>query len=80
MCQGCGCPSAGSELFSFRIDGIKGLECVQRIEKVLLALPGVCHVHIHAHDGLAKLEHNPSRTSVDDVVIALNAAGYSVIC
>jgi copper chaperone len=78
MCQACGCPAEGNEQIKIRVDGIKEAGCVGKIEKALMRLPGVYHVHIHAHDGVTTVDYNPGRTSVEDMGKALDVAGFKM--
>lgn len=79
MCQACGCPSDGNEQVRVRVDGIIGTTCVEKVEKALLRLPGVYHVHVHAHDGMTVVDYNPGRTSIADMDKALEVAGYKLV-
>lgn len=78
MCQTCGCPAEGNEQIKIHVEGIGSLAAVEQIERALLRLPGVLHVHIHAHDGLAIVDYNPGRTAVADMEKALAVAGYAM--
>jgi copper chaperone CopZ len=78
MCQACGCPAEGNEQVKLRVEGISCGACVAKVEKALMRLPGVYHVHIHAHDGMTTVDFNPGRTSVADMEKALDVAGYKM--
>lgn len=41
-------------------------------------MPGVLHIHIHAHDGQTIIDYNPALTSFDDIAQRLESAGYHV--
>lgn len=77
MCQTCGCPAAGQEQIKIQVEGVNGAEAMEKIERALLRLPGVFHVHIHA-DGVTTVDYNPGRTPVADMEKALSVAGYKM--
>lgn len=77
MCKTCCCGSeAGNEQISVIIKGIKTSGCVKIIKRSLLGLPGVLHVHVHAHDGQTKIAYNPVRTTIEDIANQLKSEGY----
>lgn len=77
MCKTCNCGSeTDSEQISVTIKGIKTSGCVKIIERSLLGLPGVLHVHVHAHDGKTKIAYNPVRTTIGDIANKLKSEGY----
>jgi copper chaperone CopZ len=49
---------------------------VSKIEKSLLALPGVTQAEVKFSSGRIEVEHDPAVTSVDELVAAVRAAGY----
>lgn len=79
MCIACQCGSqSGNERITIIIKGIKTSSCAKTIEKTLLGMPGVLHVHVHAHDGQTKIDYNPTRTTLEDIAQKLESAGYHV--
>lgn len=78
MCKACGCPSGANVQIKFFINGY-GNSNGKDIEKSLLGLPGVYHVHIHAHDGQTTIDYNPSRTALTEITNLLAAHGLSVV-
>jgi cation transport ATPase len=78
MCQACGCPAEGNEQVKIHVEGIADAACVEKIQTALLRLPGVYHVHVHAHDGMTAVDYNPGRTSIADMRKALDVAGYQM--
>jgi len=78
MCQACGCPSDKNEQVKICVEVINDAVCVEKIQKALLRLPGVFHVHVHAHDGMTAVDYNPGRTSIADMEKALEVAGYKM--
>lgn len=79
MCTACKCGSqSDNERITIIIKGINTSSSAKTIEKTLLGMPGVMHVHIHAHDGQTIIDYNPARTSLDDITQRLESAGYHV--
>lgn len=77
MCLACKCGSqSGNERITITINGIKTSSCAKTIEKTLLGMPGVLHVHVHAHDGQTKIDYNSTQTALEDVAHKLEFAGY----
>lgn len=77
MCKSCGCPAEGNAQKTLFVSGLTGQNCVATVEKVLLGLPGVYHVHIHAHDGETTVDYNPALTSFYEMTLALAALGFT---
>lgn len=50
--------------------------CVAKIEKALLALKGVQTASVFFNTGRIEVEHDPQVSSVDELLKAINAAGY----
>ena len=46
-----------------------GEESAAAVEQTLLGLPGVYHVHIHAHDGETTIDYNPEKTRMAGVYL-----------
>ena len=61
MCANCGCSNNGLNHLQFLVKGYTE-EKAQEAEKALLSLPGVYHVHIHAHDGETTIDYDPAKT------------------
>jgi copper chaperone CopZ len=61
-----------------RIPGIAGDHDVQAISAALDALPGVLLVTVSLIDRRVRVEHT-GRTSVEELIRALSAAGYSQV-
>jgi len=78
VCKACGCPSGANVQIKFFINGY-GNSNGKDIEKRLLALPGVYHVHIHAHDGQATIDYNPARTTLTEITNLLAAHNLRAI-
>ena len=50
--------------------------CVRHVDDALRGLDGVVAVDVKLRDGLALIEHDPGRASVDTMIAALDVAGY----
>ena len=59
-----------------RAEGFTCPSCVSKIEKTLKKLPGVSDATVHFTTSKIEVDHDSSRTSVDDVVAAVKKAGY----
>ena len=68
MCKECGCgESNGNTRLQFTVTGYTE-ESAKECEKVLLGLPGVLFVHIHAHDGETTVDYAPAKTKLTDIL------------
>ena len=61
MCAECGCMNSGLNHLQFTVTGYTE-ESAASAEKALLSLPGVYHVHVHAHDGETTIDYDPAKT------------------
>ena len=68
MCMECGCGEhSGSTHLEFTANGYSD-ESAKTVEKELLGLPGVLHVHIHAHNGETFIDYNPAKTRLTEIL------------
>jgi len=51
--------------------------CVSKIEKSLAGLAGVKSAEVHFNTGRIAVEHDPSKSSAQDLVKAVANAGYT---
>lgn len=65
MCKDCGCGTQGGSKIFFMIQDFAG-HSAKEVEKQLLGLPWVYHVHIHQHDGQASIDYNGTQMSEID--------------
>lgn len=73
MCKECGCGETnGNTRLQFTVKGYTE-ESAKEVEKVLLGLPGVLFVHIHAHDGETTVDYSPAKTKLMDILGVLQA-------
>lgn len=59
-----------------RAEGFTCPSCVGKVEKQVGRLPGVSAVKVHFASARIEVDHDPSITTVDDVVSAVARAGY----
>lgn len=79
MCKDCHCGSSGNhKQVTVQVEGIKALSDAQVIEKSLLELPGIFHVHIHTHDGQTKIDYHPTLVSDAEITKKIEVAGYKL--
>lgn len=79
MCKDCGCSSQGSNTrIKFFVKGYQQ-DSVAEIEKILLGLPGVYHVHIHVHDGETTIDYNPAKTPLLEIAAAFTKHGLQAV-
>ena len=78
MCKDCGCPAQRGSSAELYVQGYDNSN-VQDIERSLLGLPGVYHVHIHAHDGQTRIDYNPMVTPLTEITAILTSQGLQAI-
>ncbi|HOA86611.1 MAG: heavy-metal-associated domain-containing protein [Microbacteriaceae bacterium] len=60
-----------------RAEGFSCPSCVGKIEKQLGRLEGVENVTVHFASGRVEVDHDATRTSVDELIAAVAKAGYA---
>lgn len=78
MCKDCGCSAARNSQVRFYVHGYDGGNAGE-IERSLLGLPGVYHVHIHVHDGQTTIAYDPDVTPLATIAGALTNRGLRVV-
>lgn len=79
MCKDCGCSAAGkNSQVKLYVQGYDNSN-VKDIERSLLGLQGVYHVHIHAHDGQTTIDYNPVLTPLTEITAMLSRHGLQAI-
>lgn len=78
MCSTCGCGPRGGTRIKFFVEGYTA-ENAKAVEKDLLGLPGVMHVHIHAHDGETAIDYIPAKTPLSELTGALSKRGLTAV-
>ena len=74
MCKNCGCSSGRNAQIQLYVKGYDKNDA-KDVERSLLGLSGVYHVHIHAHDGQTTIDYNPSLTSLNDITSLMFESG-----
>ncbi|MDN6202237.1 MAG: cation transporter [Micrococcaceae bacterium] len=59
-----------------RAEGFSCPSCVSKIEKQVGKLTGVENVKVHFASARIEVDHDESKTSVDDIVAVIAKAGY----
>jgi len=59
-----------------RAEGFSCPSCVGKIEKQVGRLDGVDNVTVHFASGRIEIDHDEAKTSVDDLIAAVDKAGY----
>lgn len=59
-----------------RAEGFSCPSCVSKIEKQVGRLDGVGNVKVHFASGRVEVDHDEAKTSVDDLIAAVDKAGY----
>ncbi len=59
-----------------RAEGFSCPSCVAKIEKQVGRLDGVEDVQVRFASGRVEVDHDPEKTTVDDLVAAVAKAGY----
>ena len=59
-----------------RAEGFSCPSCVAKIEKQVGRLDGVEDVTVHFASGRVEVDHDETKTSVDDLIAAVQKAGY----
>ena len=54
----------------------EGFSCVTKIEKQVGKLDGVENVTVHFASGRVEIDHDETKSSVEDLIAAVDKAGY----
>lgn len=58
------------------VDGMTCSSCIRHVEAALRELDGIEKVDVKLKDGKVRIEHDPSRSTIDEMIQALGEAGY----
>jgi copper chaperone len=58
------------------VEGMSCSSCVRHVEGALCELDGIAAVNVKLKDGKVVVQHDPARTTIDQMVEALSDAGY----
>ncbi len=61
------------------VSGMSCMGCVNSIRKVVEPMPGVEKVDISLEAGRVEVEHDPAKTTVDNLKQAIEDAGYDIV-
>ena len=79
MCKDCGCSAqGGNSRIQFFVKGYEQASA-DSMEKILLGMPGVYHVHIHTHDGETTIDYNPAKTRLSEITTAFKDPGLEAV-
>jgi copper chaperone CopZ len=59
------------------ITGMSCTGCSRSIERKLAALPGVTHAEVDLASGIGRIDHDPSATSSEALVAAIDSLGFA---
>jgi len=68
---------ARTERLELRIGGMTCAHCPPAIEKALAALPGVGSASVNHSTRMARIDYDPGRTRIADILSAVRSVGYS---
>ena len=69
-------PTQPIEIVSFPVEGMTCASCVNRITRFLSKVDGVEHANVNLAAESATVRFDPTQVSVDDLIAAVDAAGY----
>jgi copper chaperone len=58
------------------VDGMTCSSCIRHVEAALRELGGIKKVEVRLEDGRVHIEHDPSRSTIDEMIVVLREAGY----
>jgi copper chaperone len=58
------------------VDGMTCSSCIRHVEAALRELDGIDKVEVKIKDGKVRIEHDPARSTIDEIIQALGEAGY----
>ena len=64
---------------TLRAEGFSCPSCVGKIEKQVKKLDGVTEVKVHFASSRVRVQHDPQRASVQDLVSAIAKPGYKAV-
>lgn len=59
------------------VEGMTCSSCVRHVEHALSEIEGIEKVEVKLKDGKVRVEHDPSRSTIDEMIRALDEAGYA---
>jgi copper ion binding protein len=58
------------------VEGMTCSSCVRHVESALRELEGIEDVEVKLKDGRVRVEYDPSRSTIGEMIQALDEAGY----
>ena len=58
------------------VDGMSCMSCVRHVEGALRKLEGVDAIEVKLREGKVRVQHDPSKASVKEMIASLDDAGY----
>ena len=68
-----------SQLAKFMLEGMSCATCVGRIEEAILNQPGIVSAQVNFANALAYVAYMPGLTSSDEIISAIEKAGYGAV-
>jgi len=65
-----------NEASTLEVRGMTCNNCVRHVSQALRGLPGVDDVQVDLATGTARVQHDPARASIDQLIAAVEGAGY----
>lgn len=69
---------ARTEHLELRVGGMNCAHCPPAIEKAIAALPGVTSARLNPSTRIARVDYDPARTMIADILGAIRSVGYTV--
>jgi len=70
-------PADTLEHINLSIGGMNCPHCPPNVEKALKSLPGVASAQVNLADGIARVDFDPARTRIGELLHAIRSAGYT---
>lgn len=64
---------------TLKVDGMSCEHCVRNVTEALEELDGVKKAKVNLKKGLAKLKYDPDKVTGDDLIKAVESAGYEAL-
>ncbi|HHX23080.1 MAG: copper chaperone CopZ [Tepidanaerobacteraceae bacterium] len=75
---GCCNNSPSRSDITLKVQGMSCGHCKEAVERSIGVLPGVSKVEAKVEEGKVNISYNPSEVNLDDIVQAVEDAGYDV--
>lgn len=68
--------SANDQETILHVDGMSCASCVRHVEGALRAIDGVASIEVQLREGRVRVEHDPARATIAQMIDAIGEAGY----